>query len=56
MHEAWIQFLVEHPTRGGLAEKLIFEAGFKAGQAFDAAQATKAAQARPDWWNRKVTD
>lgn len=30
MHEAWVQFLVEHPTRGGLAERLIFEAGWNA--------------------------
>jgi hypothetical protein len=35
MHEAWLQFLLEHPTRGGLAERLIFEAGFKAGVDWD---------------------
>lgn len=30
-HEAWIQFLLEHPERGGNIERLIFEAGWKAG-------------------------
>jgi hypothetical protein len=32
MYEAWTQFLVEHPTRGGIAERLIFEAGYNAGK------------------------
>lgn len=27
---AWMQFLVEHPTRGGLAERLLFESGWRA--------------------------
>lgn len=31
MNEAWIKFLLEHPTRGGLAERLTFEAGWRAG-------------------------
>ena len=30
IQSAWVSFLLEHPTRGGLAERLIFQSGFDA--------------------------
>lgn len=30
IQRAWLKFLVQHPTRGGLVERLIFESGWKA--------------------------
>jgi hypothetical protein len=37
VHEAWMQFLVDHPTRGGIAESLIFKAGFEAARSVPSA-------------------
>ena len=33
IQESWVAFLLEHPTRGGLVERLIFDSGYRAGAA-----------------------